>query len=476
MLFCTQPFAAFFIIIFALYWALPWHRARTYVLLAASFYFYAKWSRELACLIVVSTTIDYWLARGIDASTDPRRRRYLLTVNILGNLSLLCYFKYSNFFLASLSDLLISSGLSESAIRPLKLLLPVGISFYTFEAISYMVDVYRGRIRAERDLAHFQLFILFFPHLVAGPIVRGRDFLPQVGRRKHFSWLRMQLGVQLFLLGMLKKLAIADRMALVADPVFADPAAHSSSALWLATIAYALQVYCDFSGYSDMALGCAHMLGFKLVQNFDMPYLSLSITEFWRRWHMSLGSWLRDYVFIPMGGSRVGLWKTVRNVMVTMTLCGLWHGPSWNFIAWGALQGVLLLGHRMLRGGTDRLPLVDAALHTVPGTIFRWVLTMLSVCLGYIVFRTTSFAATGAFLSGITIPSDGITLSAIHTLSVWLALFGVALFHLLAVKNVWREWCWRLPAPVVGFGCAAAFLTALSLAPLDNKAFIYFQF
>src|SRR5260370_10586449 len=216
-----------------------------------------------------------------------------------------------------------------------KVIVPIGISFYTFEAISYVVDVYRGRVRAERRLGHFLLFILFFPHLVAGPIVRGRDFLPQVNRPKRWTWTRADLGLRLILLAVVKKLAVADRLALYADPVFADPAAFSTLTLWLATIACAFQIYCDFSGYSDMALGLARLFGYRLVRNFDRPFLAPNLSEFWRRWHISLSSWLRDYVFIPLGGSRSGPWKASRHVLMGMALAGLWHGAGWNYVLVG---------------------------------------------------------------------------------------------------------------------------------------------
>src|SRR3989440_6242009 len=222
MTFCSAQFFVFFVPIFLVYWALPWHRARTALLLAASFWFYASWNPLLALLICASTTIDFFLARGIEASTNPRRRRLLLTINITGNLGLLCYFKYANFFLDSLRQALEAAGM-HSALRPLEVILPVGISFYTFEAINYMVDVYRGHVKAQRSLPHFMLFILFFPHLVAGPIVRARAFLPQIGRRKHCSWPRMQVGVQFFLMGLFKKLAISDGMVQFVEPVLADP-------------------------------------------------------------------------------------------------------------------------------------------------------------------------------------------------------------------------------------------------------------
>src|SRR5437667_5899257 len=348
MLFCSLEFFAFFAGVFALYWVIPWARPRVWLLLAASLYFYASWNKQLALPIAVSTAVDYTLARGMEATAVPWRRRLLLGVSLVGNLSLLCYFKYANFFLASLEEALRAAGASSS-LPTLSVLLPVGISFYTFEAISYTVDVYRGRMPAERSLPNFMVFILFFPHLVAGPIVRARDFLPQIGRRKRWSWPRMQVGVQFFLMGLFKKLAIADRMAQFVDPVFADPAAFKTGAVWVAVLAYALQIYCDFSGYTDMALGCAHLLGFHLARNFDMPYLATNISEFWRRWHISLSSWLRDYLFLPLGGSHGGNWQTCRNLMITMPLGGLWHGASWTFIAWGVLHGLLLVIHRSVR-------------------------------------------------------------------------------------------------------------------------------
>src|SRR5207302_4912204 len=224
----------------------------------------------------------------------------------------------------SVNEALSAMG-AHASMSPLEIILPIGISFYTFEAINYTIDVYRKRVPAERNLANFLLFITFFPHLVAGPIVRARDFLPQIHRRKRWSWPRMQLGVEYVLMGLFKKLAIADRMAVFVDPVFADPSAYRSEAVWVAMLAYALQIYGDFSGYTDMALGIAHMFGYKLAQNFNMPLVASSITDFWRRWHMSLSSWLRDYVFIPLGGSRGGGWLVFRNLLITMTLCGLWH-------------------------------------------------------------------------------------------------------------------------------------------------------
>ncbi len=479
MLFCTNPFTLFFILVMAVYWAIPDRRARVYLLLAASFVFYASCCWQLAFLIVISTTIDFYLACGIEDSTNPRRKKQLLLINICGNLGLLCFFKYTNFFLVTISQALMATGLSEAAIRPLKLLIPVGISFYTFEAISYMVDVYNGKVKAERNLAHFQLFILFFPHLVAGPIVRGRDFLPQVGRRKRWSWPRAQVGVQLILMGAFKKLAIADRMADFANPVFQNPEAYRTSAVWVAVIAYALQIYGDFSGYTDMALGCAHLLGYKLSLNFNMPYIAQNVSDFWRRWHISLSSWLRDYLFIPLGGSRGGNWRVCRNLMITMLLGGLWHlhadHPRWTYVAWGLLHGAYLIVHRGFKALCDRRPLAQTILLSIPGTVVRCALTFLAVAVGWVFFRAETFTQAFEVLRRMLVISPGKNFE-LHTNGVWFTVLAVAVCHAVAASGLWKRWSWRIPAPALGFSYAMVLTLTQLLAPEGGKAFIYFQF
>ena len=474
MLFCSAPFLLFFLIVFSVYWAMPWQRPRVYLLLAASIFFYASWNKQLALLICISTTIDFFLACGIEDSKSPRRRKLLLLLNITANLGLLCYFKYVNFFLASLTEALRAAGVSTS-FHPLKILLPVGISFYTFEAINYMVDVYRGHTRAERNLPNFMLFILFFPHLVAGPIVRARDFLPQIHRRKRFSWMRMQLGVEFFLMGLFKKLAIANRMAEFADPVFKDPEAYRSGAVWAAVIGYALQIYCDFSGYTDMALGCAHMLGYKLAMNFNLPYIARNISEFWRRWHISLSSWLRDYLFIPLGGSRGTAWLVCRNLMITMTLGGLWHGANWTFVAWGVMHGALLVAHRGVRALCDARPRLDAVLRSLPGTVLGSGLTFLCVILGWVFFRATTFGAAMEVLKRLFVHHVGQG-SPLPSVGVWYTALVVAICHYVAARGWWKWWKLRLPAPVLGFGYSTVLTLSLVLAPATGKTFIYFQF
>jgi alginate O-acetyltransferase complex protein AlgI len=473
MLFCSKEFVRFFLAVFALYWMLPWHRARVWLLLAASFTFYAYWNKQLALLVSATTVADFFIALSLDRLTDPRRRRLLLALSLVMNIGLLCYFKYTNFFLSSLHEAFHHGD--GSVFQPLKILLPVGISFYTFEAISYTLDVYWRRIRAERSLEHFMLFILFFPHLIAGPIVRGRDFLPQVARRKRWSWPRLHLGLQLFILGMFKKLAIADRMALYADPVFAQPEAFRSSALWLAALAYAIQIYCDFSGYSDMAIGCAHMLGYKLLPNFDMPYLSANAAEFWHRWHISLSTWLRDYLFIPLGGSRGGRWQTCRNLLITMTLGGLWHGASWCFILWGAAHGAWLSLHRLFRGWCEPRPRLRALLGSVPGRTLCVAGTFAGFLLTWVLFRATTLSKARTMLRGMLLERGGSRLP-LTPMCLVLAVIVVVVCHLLARTGLWRRLVDPLPSPVRGLGYALVMVVALVLAPDTGTAFIYFQF
>jgi alginate O-acetyltransferase complex protein AlgI len=475
MLFCSQQFLFFFLVVFAAYWTMPWPRGRVYLLLAASFVFYATWNEWLAILIVISSTADYFIARGLDRSDRPGLRKLLLTASILFNVGILCYFKYVNFFLRSLEEVLRSSG-SAASLPVLSVILPIGISFYTFEAISYTVDVYRRKIRAEKNLAHFMLFILFFPHLIAGPIVRGSDFLPQIRRKKRWNWMRMNVGVQLFMLGMVKKLAIGDRLALLTDPVFADPGAFQAGVLWIAAFAYAIQVYCDFSGYSDMALGTAHLLGYRLVFNFNLPYLASNITEFWRRWHISLSSWLRDYIFYPLGGSRGSRWATSRNLIVVMTLGGLWHGAAWTFVVFGAIQGTWLALHRLFREYASHRPLLDRTLKTPCGTAGRVMLTFVAFSCTLVVFRAESIAKAVTMLGHMLAWNGAGRLPRVNFAAIAFLVGVVMAGHWLACRDRWRKALEAIPATAVGIGYSAAVCAALILAPEAGKAFIYFQF
>jgi alginate O-acetyltransferase complex protein AlgI len=474
MLFCSPAFCLFFAVVFSVYWAVPWHRGRVLWLLAASYFFYACWNPWLALLIGSSTLADYLIARRMEASSSSRTRRFLMLFSLTANLGLLTYFKYANFFLDSLHQSAAFFGI-EFALPTLSVILPIGISFYTFEAINYIVEVYRGKVRAERNLAHFMLFILFFPHLVAGPIVRARDFLPLVARRKRWSWLRAHTGVLLILLGVIKKLAIADRMALYAEPVFHNPGAFGTLALWEAALAYAIQVYCDFSGYSDMALGLAHLFGYHLALNFNMPYLARNVSEFWRRWHISLSTWIRDYVFIPLGGSRAGRWRTYRNLLVTMSLAGLWHGATWGYVLFGFLQGLMLVVHSAFRGWCERRPALSAALQSVPGTVLRVAFTFTCFIYSLVVFRAPSLASAGVMMTRMLAPSPGDDLT-LCTHGLWITVAVVAIGHWLGQGQRWKGILERVPVPLRGLGFGTALTLAMLLGPYASKAFIYFQF
>jgi alginate O-acetyltransferase complex protein AlgI len=476
MLFCSQQFLIFFLVVFAAYWALPRQHWRVYLLCGASFYFYASWNKWLAVIIFLSTFMDYCVALAMDQTESVFRRRVLLGVSLVANLSLLVYFKYMNFFLGSVGDALNAVG--ASAHMPLlEVILPIGISFYTFEAINYTVDVYRRKVPAERNLFHFLLFITFFPHLIAGPIVRARDFLPQIRRPKHWDWLRMQLGMQLFLIGLVKKIVIADRMAIFADPIFADPHKYSTFATWIGVLAYAIQIYCDFSGYTDMALGTAHMLGYKLARNFNMPYIAVNVSDFWRRWHISLSTWLRDYLFIPLGGSRGTTWIVCRNLMITMALGGLWHGAAWTFVIWGVLHGFFLIVHRGFQAFCEKRPRLDWLLQTVPGTALRIGFTFLCVCVGWVFFRATSFASAVVILKHMAIFQRDNRIGVPMPCDSLLVLAGViVLGHVVVQTGVWKRFGFRVPAPVWGIAYGCLVTLAMVLAPETGAVFIYFQF
>jgi alginate O-acetyltransferase complex protein AlgI len=425
-------------------------------------------------LVFASSTMDFFVARGIDSVASPRSRKALLFLSLAVNLGLLGYLKYVNFFLESVAALAESLGI-ESALPVLNVILPIGISFYTFEAISYVVDVYYGRIRAERRLGHFLLFILFFPHLVAGPIVRGRDFLPQVNHPKRWTWTRADMGLRLILLGLLKKLAVADRLAMYADPVFSDPAAFSTWTLWLATVACALRFYCDFSGYSDMALGLARLCGYRLVRNFDRPFLAANFSEFWRRWHISLSSWLRDYVFIPLGGSRVSRWRAYRNLLVVMALAGLWHGAGWNYVLFGVAHGALLIVHRVFRWWCEPRPMVRALLESPVGTVFRIALTFTTFVLTLVIFRSESMEMMVEMFERMLWPAAGAGLT-IAPWGLYLTFAVVAIGHAVAAPlRAVRLWE-RLPTPVRGLAFGSAVALAMIVSPPVDRAFIYFQF
>jgi alginate O-acetyltransferase complex protein AlgI len=467
MLFHTFPFLVFVVVVFAVYWSLPRHRWRMVWLLAASCAFYMSWNPWLISLIFLSASIDYVVALVMERTERPWRRRLLLTASVTGNLGFLVYFKYANFFLASGHTVLSWLGVSLSQ-RTLSIVLPLGISFYTFEAISYIVDVYRRRIAAVRNPLDYGLYMLFFPHLIAGPIVRPGEFLPQLLRPKQWNWDRMLVGVQFFLIGFVKKAVLADTLASVVDPVFAAPEQWNTGVSWLAVFSYAAQIYCDFSGYSDMAMGLAYLFGFKLPVNFRQPYLATSPGDFWKRWHISLSRWLQDYLYIPLGGSRHGTWATYRNLLLTMFLAGLWHGASWTFAIWGLYNGVLLSLERAVP-----LPSWVRSPGWRPAQVAA---TFLSVALGLIFVRAQSFGDAITVLTRLLTPTAGQVLDPTLTVAILACLAAVLAGHLIGGFADLKKLERRLSAPALATTLATMAVLALLLLPEDGKAFLYFQF
>jgi alginate O-acetyltransferase complex protein AlgI len=359
---------------------------RKVIILLASCVFYAYWDWRFLGLLIVVTVMDYYVSVKIHDSTEHHVKRNWLTFSIVANLLILGYFKYYNFFVDTFNLALDPLGWR---LPELNIILPVGISFYIFETISYVLDVYKGVARPAHSLLDYAVFITFFPRLVAGPIMRASQFLPQLYRGLQFSRDNFFSGAQLFAQGLIKKIVVADAVALIVDAVYHNPGMYSSSTIYLAIFAYSVQIYFDFSGYSDMACGVAKTLGFDLVMNFNFPYISQSITEFWQRWHISLSSWLRDYLYIPLGGNRAGKVRTYINLMLTMLIGGLWHGASWNFVFWGGLHGAYLAVERVFQKNPRDNSRYD---------IFAWLkilATFLLVSITWIFFRSPSLEVTG---------------------------------------------------------------------------------
>jgi len=463
LIFTELRFLGFFVVALAVHWALRGSTARKAWLLVCSYAFYAAWRWEFLSLIVASTLVDYLVGCKLDTTEDRRSRKRWLLLSLTANLGLLGVFKYFNFFVESGVALAGWLGLPVSE-TTFAIVLPVGISFYTFQTMSYSIDVYGRKLAPTRNLLDLALFVGFFPQLVAGPIVRARDFLPQLGSPRVFGRVRVRACLMLFLVGFIKKAAVSDSIAPTVDAYFASPASYDAYSALLGTWLYAVQIYCDFSGYSDMAIGCAGLLGYNLCENFAFPYFACDIQSFWRRWHMSLSSWLRDYLYIPLGGSRGSTPFTYRNLMLTMLLGGLWHGAAWRFVVWGGLHGVALVAHKQWSERLRwRLPWAVGAVVT-----FWWV------CLAWIFFRATdvdtAWTVTKAY---VLLDSPGTEL--LGDRLVWVVA-GLGLLHGVAYKRLLGGWAERLPTWGFTTAYAAASALALALIHPHAEAFIYFQF
>jgi alginate O-acetyltransferase complex protein AlgI len=403
LLFNSFAFGIFLSTVLAAYWLLRRSvRAQNTLLLLASYTFYAWWDWRFVSLLLLSTLIDHTVATRIHHlanidSENTKVRRWWLSLSVVANLGILGFFKYFDFFSKSLADALQSIGISVNPVY-LNIILPVGISFYTFQTLSYTIDVYRRKMAPAQSLRDFALYVAFFPQLVAGPIERAVALIPQIEQPRRFDKLRFQTGAHLIFWGLFKKIYVADNLAVVVNRVFADPSATGLEVI-VGIYAFAFQIYGDFSGYSDIARGSAKLMGFELMHNFAFPYISLNPSEFWRRWHISLSTWLRDYLYIPLGGSRGSTASTYRNLFATMLLGGLWHGATWMFVLWGAYQGTLLVIHRIFSTWWKGLGIAPTVgfLSKVP----RAVLMFQFVCLGWLIFRAESIEQMTTMLASV---------------------------------------------------------------------------
>ena len=469
MLFSSGLFWVLFLIFLPVYALLRSRRQQMVVYVVAfSLYFYYKSSAWFFMLLIITSVLDWCLSRIMSDTRKLWKRRLCLWLSIGMSLSILGFFKYANFFLWNWNQMV------EGNFQPLDIILPVGISFYTFQSISYIVDVYKGRVSPTETWIEYLFFLSYFPALVAGPIVRADYFLPQIQNRDHASREEMAAGLWLIILGLVKKAVVADYIAQYNDLIFASPTGYSGLESLMGVVGYVVQIYCDFSGYSDMAIGISAIMGFRLTRNFDFPYKSRNLTDFWRRWHISLSTWLRDYVYIPLGGNRRGTLRTYVNNFLTMLVGGLWHGAAWKFIIWGGMHGVGLIVHKALRPWLVKIP------DTWPVKAASWTLTMAYVSFLFIFFRAASFEDAWLIIRNIFGNFDIAYLAPfVRVRYVWLIFVAM----IIAVHSLPTRWInaagdWFVRAP---FGAKlAVFIVAVQLVVQfmseDVMPFIYFQF
>ena len=467
MNFNSWAFVLFFVVVYAA--TAPLRRYSTlhkWLLLLASWYFYASWNWQFLGLILFSTVFDWWIGLHFARTAHPRR---LIVFSVIANLGVLAFFKYTNFLIASANGVAAASGAGWS-LTPLDILLPVGISFYTFQSMSYTIDVYRGTLAPRRSLLDYALFIAFFPQLVAGPIVRASEFFEELDHPKYLPHKELAYALILIAFGFVKKVVFADSLAAAADPVWNDLAAAQPGAVLLAIYAFAFQIYFDFSGYTDIAIGIALLLGFRFPPNFNYPYVATSLQEFWRRWHMTLSRWLRDYLYISLGGNRLGPTRTQVNLMLTMLLGGLWHGASWNFVIWGGIHGLWLALERSLLA---RIPGWQSEF--VGMRLLRWAVTFHLVCFAWIFFRAPDLTSSlivlqklGSLASAASVPEPLAALAS--------ALLLFTLMHWIGARLSLKQRLGEAPLLVHGAATLACLLLLVLFTPQYSAPFIYFQF
>ena len=476
MLFNSLSFLIFLPIVLIGYYSLA-HRGQNYLLLAASLFFYACWDWRFLSLLFITMVVDYFVADYLERlqleGAPERKRKWVLAVSMFSNLAMLGFFKYFNFFADSMHDLLTMAGWNVQ-MSTLNIILPVGISFYTFQSMSYTIDVYRGELPATRHFLDFALFVSFFPHLVAGPIMRAVDLIPQILRPRHTTVDQIFDGLHLIMWGFFKKVFVADNLAPIANAIFSEQSPSGFRTL-IGVYAFAWQIYCDFSGYTDIARGVAKLMGFELILNFNLPYFSTSPKEFWTRWHISLSSWLRSYLYFPLGGNRGSEAQTYRNLMLTMILGGLWHGAAWNFVLWGIYQGGMLVIHRLTEPWLDRWFTFRDPFTRGVWFAVRVVIMFHLTCYGWLLFRATSFSQIVGMTASLAHPLQGFDPS----LAWKVALFSGPLLVIQCIqyfsgKLQFLDFRWvPLEAKAV---CYAAILYLIIFRAAQPQSFIYFQF
>lgn len=444
-------------------------RTQNLILVLASYLFYAWWDYRFCSLLLFSTGLDYLCGRKIAAAHQPAKKRWLM-LSLTGNLGLLCFFKYFNFFIDSFARLITSLGF-QANISTLAIVLPVGISFYTFQTLSYSIDIYRGQMEPTESLLELLTFVSFFPQLVAGPIERAQQLLPQFAHPRTFNSQLARDGLRQILWGVFKKVCVADVMAWTIGKVYDSPQSFSGPVLLFVTVLFAFQIYGDFSGYSDIAIGSAKVLGISLTTNFKAPYFAVSLKDFWRRWHITLSTWFRDYVYIPLGGSRDGPGRVRINLLVTFLLSGLWHGANWTFVVWGAIHGLVLVLERELGEPKNK--------------VLGWLLTMVAVCLSWVFFRAANLGQALTILERIMLETvqPGQWGTVFTFLSTWTdtrrGLAGIVVLLLLdyttrAKQHPFQNW--QAPLPLRWLVYTICFWWIIVVTPVQNSPFIYFQF
>lgn len=470
MLFNSFEFIFIFLpIVLLLYFNIKSHKARLYMLLIASYIFYGYWNYKFVALLLLTTVIDFYIGLAISKLEDPVKRKRLLQFSLAVNLSILGFFKYFNFFIGSFYSL--TSMMSSDPSRQffLEIVLPVGISFYTFQSMSYIIDIYYKRTKPHTDFAAFAAYVALFPQLIAGPIVRHSDLVYQLEdpSRGTFDWNNFAQGIHLFCVGLCKKILLADRIALAIDPALLNFSSLSTPEAWLCALGYTAQLYFDFSGYSDMAIGLGRMMNFEFPQNFNSPYKSRSITEFWQRWHMTLSTWLRDYLYIPLGGNRLSKVKTYRNLMITMLLGGLWHGANWVYVVWGGYHGILLSIERFFKN--KKIKIVPQVL-TLPLTFFL-------IMIGWIFFRSPDMHFAYGWLHKMFLPDYtwGFFNLTASVRDRFAGALVVGYFIIFYCKNTFEFNFKRILIPRMAYLMGLLFVVCILLFSKESP-FLYFQF